>query len=159
MKKALIIFTMLFSLLGISCQDELKIENNSIYPMGGEWWVKVYQNNTTLSDYVKIMTYNTASDDGKIMWIDDLDEIWEFKVKCPIDLSSLTFAGQGLQNVTYNSKVEIANGKILLNAVKAPSKTITDSIYFQAKFSDDKKGLTYTIAGYRKTGFLEDEHK
>jgi hypothetical protein len=34
---------------------------------------------------------------------------------------------------------------------------VTDSIYFEAEFSDDP-GTTYQFTGYRRTGWPEDDH-
>ena len=63
----------------------------------------------------------------------------------------------GLQNLAYDITVNIANGKILPGAATSSGGNVTDSIYFQIEFSDDP-GTLYDVAGYRRTGFLEDEH-
>jgi hypothetical protein len=34
----------------------------------------------------------------------------------------------------------------------------TDGISFDIQFSDDTDNKTYTIKGYKRTGFAEDEH-
>ena len=35
----------------------------------------------------------------------------------------------------------------------------TDGISFNIQFSDDDDNDTYTIKGYKRTGFAEDEHR
>ena len=52
----------------------------------------------------------------------------------------------------------ITNGKIIPGAATSTGGNVTDSIYFQINFSDDPDNLIYDVAGYRRTGFLEDEH-
>ncbi|MBL6644246.1 MAG: hypothetical protein ISP64_06440 [Flavobacteriaceae bacterium] len=34
----------------------------------------------------------------------------------------------------------------------------TDGISFDIQFSDDDENKTYSIRGYKRTGFAEDEH-
>ncbi|WP_409187208.1 lipid-binding protein [Antarcticibacterium sp. 1MA-6-2] len=51
----------------------------------------------------------------------------------------------------------MTNGKVLLDAATTSGGNITDSIHMNVEFSDDP-GTVYTLAGYRRTGFLEDEH-
>ncbi|MBK6546755.1 MAG: hypothetical protein IPO78_08955 [Saprospiraceae bacterium] len=83
------------------------------------------------------------------------------------------------------AKIKITNGKILKNAARPPSKTTTDSLYMlmtgvysQFNYMADTYQINgvdttvvwklvstltaddgpYAISGYRRTGFLEDEH-
>lgn len=125
--------------------------------MAGEWFVVTKKGDTKIVDYKKIMTYNTAMNDGKEMWVDDLGKIWDFKVKSPINYNSLTFAGNTLENTKYDITVNITNGKILKGVATTTGGNKSDSIYFEAEFSDDP-GVVYTISGYKRTGFSEDEH-
>jgi hypothetical protein len=47
----------------------------------------------------------------------------------------------------------------LEKVAKGPvSKAVTDSIYFEAEFSDDP-GEIYQLAGYRRTRWHEDDHE
>lgn len=121
-----------------------------------EWWVELSQDGTPWTDYVKIATYNTASNPDSI-WIDDLENTWQFKCKAKIDLSSMVFSTQEAQNEYYNITVTITNGKILPNAAKSLSGNTTDSIYMEAEFSDDP-GTKYVLAGHARTKFSEDEY-
>lgn len=125
--------------------------------VSNEWWATLSQNGTPLTKVLKIATYNTASNPDSI-WIDDLQNLWQFKVKANVDLTNMTFSTQKAQNQYYNITVNIANGKILPNAGHSLSGNVTDSIYMEAEFSDDP-GTKYVIAGTARTRFSEDEYK
>ena len=124
--------------------------------VSNEWWVVLSESGNPLTHEVKLSTYNTASNPDSI-WIDDLENIWEFKVKAKVDLNNLTFSTDKSQNEYYNITVKIANGKILPGAAKSQSGNKTDSIYMEAEFSDDP-GTKYVIAGHARTMFSEDEY-
>jgi hypothetical protein len=142
-----------------SCQKELEIGETATKKMAGEWFLRTSDDGgQTWGDYTHFSTYNTASNSSSEMWIDDLETFWQMKGKVNIDLNNKTFSGTDIQNEYYESTFTITDGKILEKAAKASgSKTVTDSLYFKATFSDDP-GTEYILAGYRKTGFLEDEH-
>nr|WP_294925973.1 lipid-binding protein [uncultured Flavobacterium sp.] len=139
--------------------------------MSGDWYVQTLRNGTVISDYAIISTYNSSANDGKEIWIDDhLFHVWGFKVKLPVTLSSLSFAGSNLAssvvddvtttpNVieTYEVNVNITEGKITKNGATSTGGHTVDGISFKAEFSDDP-GTIYEIKGYKRTGFLEDEH-
>lgn len=57
----------------------------------------------------------------------------------------------------YAITVRVINGSIDKGTFVAPSKAVTDAINIEVEFSDDP-GTTYRYKGYRRTGFLEDEH-
>lgn len=107
-------------------------------------------------------TYNTAANRTDSIWISDNGNFWDFKVKVGLNLAAKTYSGADLQNVSYNSKVTITEGKILLGAAKTPSGAVADSIVFNVTFDDDTdpadNGFThYRVAGYRYTGLPKDE--
>ena len=150
------------SIVMVSCEtyDDPEVKYSSTYPVSGEWYIEYYVGNSQVSDYLLHTISNTAADDRKEIWIGDDGHFWEYKVKCPVNMSSLTFSGSNLTSVVedYNIKVTITNGKVLEKVVLAPSGVKTDSIYFEVQFEDDDDALTYIAKGYKKTGFLEDEH-
>lgn len=152
-----IIYIICLSFLALTaCQKDNEIGGTAVQEMAGEWFVKVNGG----GGYYHFSTYNTAENSLSQMWLDDMETFWEFKGKVNVDLNGLSFSGNNIQNTYYNSKFSVIEGKILKNAAKdLPSKTTTDSIYFKVKFSDDDDPETvYTFSGYRRTGFLEDEH-
>lgn len=107
--------------------------------------------------YQLVTTSNTAANSAGEFLITDDGNQWDYKVKSPLNLDAKTFGGTGLANLAYDITVNIANGKILPGAATSSGGNVTDSIYFEAEFSDDP-GTIYQVAGYRRTGFLEDEH-
>lgn len=137
-----------------------------VVDLAGDWYVMLLVDGEDIYGlgYNLISTYNTASDDEE-MWVDD-HELWPMKVVTPVNVESLTFSGTDLENLysyedsegeTVSPVVDITNGKVLLNAATTSGGNTTDSIHMNVEFSDDP-GTVYTLAGYRRTGFLEDEH-
>lgn len=57
----------------------------------------------------------------------------------------------------YAITVNVISGSIELGTYEAASKTKTDKFTIQLEWSDDP-GTIYRYNGYRRTGFLEDEH-
>ena len=131
----------------------------STQEMAGDWFVTftidgddVYSLGHTL-----LSTYNTSANNGQEMWIDDHENTWEYKVKSPINVGAKTFAGSNLDNQVYDVKMNITDGKILKGAATTSGGNKSDSIHFKVEFADDP-GTIYTVAGYKRTGFAEDEH-
>lgn len=146
----------------VSCQQVESVADESdivAEEMRGSWYVEFLVDGEDIYHvgFNKINTYNTSENDGEFMWIDDNANLWEFKVKCPINLSDQTFSGTGLySNVDgYEVDVTITNGKITKDGITSPSGVTTDKIYFEAEFSDDP-GTIYQLGGYRFTGRIGD---
>lgn len=83
-----------------------------------------------------------------------------------MDLSSKTFGSTDTlvsYIEDYDIKVLVRNGRIIEDAVTTASGVVADSIYFEVWF-EDLEGATgiaddkLFVSGYRRTGFLEDEH-
>jgi hypothetical protein len=159
----LALFSMLLGIVACETMKEPETEYSSTFPVSGEWWVTYSLNGKEVQGFTKLITSNTAANDGKAIWIDDVGKFWNFKVKCPVNMSNLSFAGDNLvstaidKGAAYDIKVDITNGKVIKNGGFSTSGVVTDSIYFEAEFEDDL-GSKYVIAGTRKTGFAEDEH-
>ena len=78
-----------------------------------------------------------------------------------VDLKTLSFQATDVQNVAYDSKLTIKDGKILYGAATTPSGARADSIVFKVTFSDDTKPAdmgfaAYQVAGFRYTGLTKD---
>ncbi|QHT65986.1 hypothetical protein GXP67_04530 [Rhodocytophaga rosea] len=167
MKKYSILIIVL-AVLGLSAceKDDPEIINTATYPVSGEWWVTYQIRNEAgqLEDvgggYYPLITSNTASNKPDSIWITDEGTYWDYQVKAGLDLPNKSFAVQEGQNVSYDSKVRIANGKVFLNEGRSTSGVVTDSLYMEVAFDDDSEpfGTTYIVSGHRRTGFLEDEH-
>ncbi len=157
------IFTIIL-LLGVfalgSCQKEYEAEQITNNEMSGQWLVQTFYGGTTAEDviqgYVPIVTSNTSAADGTQILIDDKENIWDFKVKA--NVSGMSFSTEDTQNLRGDSiTISIHNGSIVTDGGRSIfTKTVVDSIYFEAVFSDDP-GETYIIAGHYRTGFEEDE--
>ena len=124
--------------------------------ISGEWWVE-YTDGDYYSGLTKLIISNTAADNGQEIWISDEHNFWEYKVKCPVDMKNLTFSGIDLEDIEHDILIQINGGKMLVDAAKSTSGVVTDSLYFEIEFADDP-GNIYQASGWRKTGFLEDEH-
>jgi hypothetical protein len=91
------------------------------------------------------------------MWISDNGNWKNIKVKCPVNIENLTFAGTNLANAATSMTVVIKNGKITKGGGLSTSGVVTDKISFEIELSSEP-GVTYKAEGTRKTGFVEDEH-
>ncbi len=159
MKKIIILFILIVAVGITSCDKgvEPEIGGVAIQEMCGEWFVETFVGDAKVVGYAEISTYNTAEDGTSEMWIDDLTNIWEFKSKTPINLGAKSFGASDLESVYYPLTISITDGKIIDDAATTTGGNKADSIYFDIEFSDDP-GTIYTIKGYKRTGFLEDEH-
>ncbi|WP_276499079.1 lipid-binding protein [Pontibacter litorisediminis] len=169
MKLKYTLFLALFLSLGFftSCDDddEDDIDFTATYPISGTWSV-TYSIETApgqfepLAEHSELLIYNTAANVPTEVWVDDEGNFWDFKVKTPINIANLTFGGESLENMSYNSQVTITDGQVFLNAVEVNS-IMRDSIYFRVSFSDDEDaegnpdpfGTIYHVYGHRSTGF------
>jgi hypothetical protein len=181
MKNKIILIGLLITVVSLySCSklydmnqpDVPAVGNSSTYPLSGEWWVQYFDDPEltivdAYGDWQPLLTYNTAANDGKEMWITDRGNFWVYTVKCPVNLSGKSFAGDSLVSTgTYTSggvlnlydiKVNVTNGKVIPGGGLSTSGVVCDSIYFEVEF-EDNLGTVYYVYGVRRTGFLEDEH-
>lgn len=145
----------------MSCDlgDDPVVGGTATQAVAGEWWTTFTVNGEDIYGlgYTMVTTSNTAANVPTEFLIGDDGNTWNYKVKCPLNLDAKTFGGTGLANIAYDITVNISNGKILPGAAMSTGGNVTDSIYFEAEFSDDP-GTIYQVSGYRRTGFLEDEH-
>ncbi len=169
--KIIALFFLGFSI--ISCEDDgyedFDAGETAVQEVSGEWYVKFLIDGEDVYGlgYNLLDTYNTADNTEDEMWINDNLNTWAYRVKVPVNIENRTFSGNGLQSSVdddddedtpdYEVEVNINNGKILINEAITEAGNVTDSIYFEAEFSDDP-GTIYQVAGFRRTGFLEDEH-
>ena len=151
----------LMAILFIACTKERDNDpgGTATEALAGEWWIQIKVNNALVAPgYFKILTYNTAENVGTKMWLDDHESIWPFKFKMDVDPVAKTFSAPNATSTYTNITIKMANGKILQNVTKGPvSNAVTDSIYFEAEFSDDP-GTTYQFTGYKRTRWPEDDH-
>ncbi len=149
------------TIVSVACRKEKDTDagGTATQALAGAWWVQIKVDNVpVVADYFKVLTYNTAENSATKMWLDDQENIWPFKFKMDVDPAGKTFSAASATSEYTNITIKLANGKILDKVTKGPvSQKVTDSIYFEAEFSDDP-GTTYQFTGYRRTGWPEDDH-
>ena len=148
-----------FGLLSCDAGGEPDIEGTKLQAMAGEWWINVLLDGEDVGGgYNLITTSNTAANNETDLLFDD-GELWPAKVVTKVNLAGMTFdAAPNLNNMYADSiKVSVIEGKVLKGAATTTGGNKTDSIYVKFEFSDDP-GTQYVYAGYRRTGFREDEH-
>jgi hypothetical protein len=173
MKKLFIyIAVLIFGLFFITSCEKEKIGNTAVEKLAGEWYVTVVAVDAAGAVVYEdadlyglgrfhLDTYNTSSNSASEMWINDNGNFWNFNAKMNVDLSTMTFQATDAQNIAYNSKLTITNGKVLFGATTTPNGMPADSIVFNVIFDDDTAPAdygfaTYRVAGFRYTGFTND---
>lgn len=173
MKKAIYLLLMAVCAVMTSCEKE-QIGGTATQALAGEWYVTadavdkdgnvVYKDEELFGiGKFHVNTYNTAANVSNEMWVDDLGNFWEFKVKATTDVNNYTFSTpDSAANAYYDCKVLIEGGKILPAAATTPHGTAADSIVFYVSFSDDEYPAAfgyakYRISGYRYTGLASDD--
>lgn len=154
-------------LLAAACDKETDIEpgGTNMENMAGFWDVTVdaidNDGNVTMIDpygmgVIGVNTYNTADNNSREMWLDDLGNFWAFKFVVPVDYSARTFACDSIDyDEAGSGKAIVRNGKILTGAAKNLHGMPNDSIVFDIAFSDDTNELNYRVSGQRHTGFVQ----
>lgn len=167
MNKHIIGLISLLVLVLVGCEKD-EIGNTATESLAGEWYVTVDAvdegGNVVAEDcyglgHIHMNTYNTAANIPTEMYVDDIKNFWDFKVRVKSDINTLTFATNGAAvNESYEDcEVTIDGGKILLDAATTPHGTPADSIVYYVSFSDDEPGMRYRVSGYRYTGLAVDE--
>jgi len=139
--------------------EDLNLPTSPAAEVSGDWFVQTFVGGSLALDFVRITTSNTAADSASEINIFDHQNIWWFNFKTPVDINALTFSGSDLFSDVngYQITVNVSNGTIVKNGTTSTSGRTADSISFDIEFSDDP-GTIYQLTGYRRTGFLEDEH-
>ncbi|WNH13405.1 lipid-binding protein [Thalassobellus suaedae] len=150
--------------------EDYTVENTNLSDMSGDWYVEVFVDDDLVSDYIRITTSNSASSENSLQIYDHFN-FWWMNVAVPADLSSLTFSGTDLLSSvedddtdttdvfeTYDVNVNVSNGSVIKDGtVTSGTGNVADLISFDVEFADDP-GTIYHFEGYKRSGFLEDEH-
>ncbi|MBC9796830.1 lipid-binding protein [Sinomicrobium weinanense] len=163
-KNITIISAFLIAALGFYGCSEEGYEDYSPYEsktkeLSGDWYVSVYDEsgNDNLTGYFLFSTYNTAEDNAS-MWVDDHNSVFPLKAIVSANVDELTFSGQNTENV-YDEEgaATVSEGKVFKDGGMASNtKAVVDSVAFKVTFANDEN--TYLVAGFKRSGFLEDEH-
>ena len=172
MKKFTYIFFMLFAVVFSACNSEdfeYDIEYTPIHPIGGQYRVSIVDETgaeVKLSSSMYFYLSNTSDNATDKCWIrignynTSAKNAYSINGKIACDVKSLTFSGTAMNlagNVTSsNENFTVSNGKIELKGATAPSGTICDKISFTFT-RDNFPGKTYTVTGYRYTGWTETD--
>lgn len=142
-----------------SCKKELPdIPNMQVEKLAGTWWV-TRQLNGVPGDHVKINTFNTANDNGKEMWVQDLGLGFtdDFKARVNVNLGDLSFTATNSPDANSTATVTITAGKVFPGQGKSKSGRVTDSIYMEVQVSTDP-GKKYVVSGTLRTKFDDDDY-
>ncbi len=171
MKKLIFLSAIFAGLLMVSCAKE-KIGGTATESVAGEWYVtydgvdsagNLIEKDIFGMGHTMLNTYNTAANVDTEMWVDDMENFWEFKAKVSCDTKALTFTSNGeVENYYYDCGVTIEDGRILPGVATTPHGTPADSIVFYVSFSDDPyPSMGYydklRCTGYRYTGLAADD--
>lgn len=167
MKKYLILLfaALSFSLTG--CEEtDVEPGGTAVEKMAGAWYVTWEQKDAqgvwqdVLGGTVEVDTYNTAANVPTEMWLKET-YLLNTALKVATDYAGRTF-GMSETTIAVNEKtwgapkitLSITDGKVLEGAATTPSGMPADSIVFFVNVQGDD---TYKVAGFRRTGFAEDE--
>lgn len=175
-----------FAVSFMSCEtySDPKVEYSPIYPLSGEWRVRITNTNTgalVANSMYTLATYNTSDNVANQMWIRLTSSIPSFspvasvpktlKSKISCDVTGLSFStAANTQNLNVAASttwpaypvnavidtINITEAKITLNSVEMPSGVKSDRISFKLTKSK-ASGVTYLVEGYRRTRWNEDE--
>lgn len=154
----ILLLTLVASCASEEGYEDINLAKSAVLDMSGDWYVQTFVDGELDIDYARITTSNTSGA-GTDLQIFDHQNIWWFNAAVPTNVASLTFSGSNLPSKvgTYEITVNVTNGMVEKNGTTSTSGRTTDKISFDIEFSDDA-GTIYHIEGYKRTGFLEDEH-
>lgn len=167
MKTFKIIFFALVSLVAVSaCENysDTPVEYSPIYPLSGEWRIKItdLSTNTLVTQTMYTFgTYNTSDNTNNEMWIRTTSSmaggLGTLRGKISCDVPGLTFGATNAADISATGATfSITEGKIILDAVTMPSGVKADKISFNLTTSK-VAGKTFLFEGYRRTLWPEDE--
>ena len=165
-----LILLCVFAASFISCEtySDPKVDYTPIYPLSGEWRVRITNLSTNAliaQSMYTLGTYNTEDNSSTQMWVRTTSNLpsslgtLKAKIDCVVPSLAFSVANGNNLNVTTNAilgTVTITEGKVTLNSVAMPSKVTSDRISFKLT-STKSPGITYLVEGYRRTRWNEDE--
>jgi hypothetical protein len=166
MKKLALYFVLIaFAVGSFSCQKELEPSGTATQKFSGDWWVFILEDDGEGNfidlfeeGYLLLSTYNTAANVPDKLFVDFNYEFVPVKVIANLNQSENVIIGENLFNY-YDEELEvnILSGTVIRNAATTSGGNVSDSIYIEFEYTSDP-GYIFKLAGYRRTGFEEDEH-
>ena len=170
MKKIFYIVSCALICLALASCEKIGPEMTATVDMAGQWYVQVdgayndgsedWEDPFDMGRFI-ILTSNTAANIPTEMIVNDLGSFWDFSVKVQCNPDAKTFSVNDGDNLSYESKVTITDGKIVENGTTTPSGMPADYIEFYVVFDDDDYVPDYydklKFSGWRYTGFVNDD--
>lgn len=166
MKKFILIATLIIA--GLTSCKKTNLPDpgkTAVQNLANEWWVMLTSGGSDIYGlgHFKIATYNSAAN-SNLLWVDDFQNGYGFKVKALADPANLTFAAKDSANLYYDpahpgnypQTVTITGGKVFPNQGRSKTGNVTDSIYMQITFAGDP--TNYVISGTARTRWAEDDY-
>ncbi len=183
--KKIIYFTasLLLTFVMASCSKD-EVGGTVTQPAAGQWYVTydccdadgnvIEGGNDFNEGRSMVLTYNTVSDDGTQLYVDDLYNFLGFKGIANLNLQGLTFSTNGsVTNENHDpekgdytdyvsDKITISDGVIVKNGGKQKNGTVCDSISFYVQYSQDASATSngyvkYFVHGVRYSGLAEND--
>lgn len=167
MKTYKLIFILLFFVSWAGCENypDSDIEYSPIFPLSGEWRIRVTDASTgtlVTNTMYTFGTYNTSDNDKDQMWIRTTSSmaggLGTLRGKITCNVADLSFSASNISDISVTSETTftITEGKVTLDAITMPSGAIADKISF--KYTTGKvSGKTFLMEGYRRTLWEDDE--
>ena len=152
-----------------SCEtyEDYEIEYSPIYPLSGEWMVRFTDPTVSpaTSGLIVVSTYNTSDNSKTQMWIRAVSTstaaayTGRFTGKINCNVEGLSFSGENAVNTYYTNGTTtftITGGTIEKDGYETATGGKSDKITFT--MTDSRKpGKTFTVTGFRRTRWFEDE--
>lgn len=156
MNKVKIFFIALVGLGIVSCETmpDPEVEYSPVFPLSGEYIVSLYTSDTLYDYGYSLRTYNVSSNRADSLWIRLFNSSEPFGVltKTGCDVKALSFSIEN--GVNFDSPITIHEGKVILKGASVkPSGVQPDSFYMRYTYD----GIEWIAAGYRRTGWPQDE--
>ena len=146
------------AIVGVSsCETygDVKQDFSPIFPLCGEWKANITDVATGTVKKTVIYTYDTADKSATQMWLWVNLAGYGTKCKLTCDVKAGTFSGSNVANALLGGTNTVSNGKVVVNGADTPSGYKADSI--EMTYFSSLTNKTYTIKGFRRTGWPEDE--
>jgi hypothetical protein len=165
-KLTILCFFLVFA-TGCETYKDYEIEYSPVYPLCGEWLVRFTDSSVTpnvTSGLIVMSTFNTADNSTNKMWIratsTSTSYLGRFDGKIDCNVAGKSFSGANSQNTYYTTTpvptFNITEGIIVMNGYDTATGGKSDKITF--KMTDTRKpGKVYTVSGFRRTRWLDDE--
>ena len=165
--KLLIICSFLLFVTGCETYKDYEIDYSPVYPLCGEWAVRFTDISVTpnvTSPILTLSTYNTADNSTTQLWIratsSSTTYMGRFTGKINCNVEGLSFSGENIPNTYYTvapvPTFTITGGTIIINGYDTATGGKADKITFT--MTDTRKaGKSYTVSGFRRTYWPEDE--